>query len=200
MSAAAKHRETLKSLLPFYWRADELHKFRSALQHALGSLANSKIAWSGAYAVVGDDVTVARVAVRPVGGGRLNLGVPRRRFRSTALDTREQFVDAGSNFISRRGIPDLKRLEVCPAAFDFGGFGQAEIVQESARFRFDYEIQPLARIGIHKNRPVRVIASEWRRHGEPVGKLGVHFDGDVLFKLVCETSLCLGFVYHLLVD
>ena len=47
------------------------------------------------------------------------------RSRSTATHTREQFVDAGGNFVSGRVFSNRKRLEVRLATFDLGGFRQA---------------------------------------------------------------------------
>ena len=46
-------------------------------------------------------------------------------------------------------------------------FGDTEIVQERTALRFDHEVQPLALVGIDQDSPVRVVASQGRRHREP---------------------------------
>ena len=63
----------------------------------------------------------------------------------------------------------------------------AQVYCPNAAFRFDHKVQPLTAIGIDQNRPVRVIASQRRRYGEPSRQLRVYLYGSVLLELICKS-------------
>ena len=82
----------------------------------------------------------------------------------------------------RSAIGDSVKMRL--AAFDFRTFLFSQIILEQAAFGFHDEIQAFLPIFFHQHGPIRVVAAQWRRDGEPARQLGVDLDGFVLFQLV----------------
>src|SRR5664280_402138 len=116
------------------------------------------------------------------------------------IATRQRILKSDCGHEPGRVIARCQGTEVRFAALDLGPFPISKFIEEQTALGLDDQIETLSDTDICKNSPVGVVATQWRRHGEPTRQLRIDLDGTVLLELISEPSLRVRVVHNLLID